>query len=83
MISPVASVERGVQREGAVSAVFKAVPFRAPGRERQHGIQSIQGVNRGLFIGRKHDRVLRRIQIQPSDVGRFLLKRRVVGEHSA
>jgi hypothetical protein len=33
--------------------------FRASGRERQHGIEAVQSLDRRLFIDGKHDRVLR------------------------
>ena len=38
-----ACVERGIQRESAVSVVFKAVAFGPPGRERHHRIQPVEG----------------------------------------
>ena len=74
MISPVRRVERGIQGERAVAVVLKPVPFRAARRQRQHRIQAIQGLNRRLFIGRKHHRMLRRIQVEPDDIGRLLLR---------
>ena len=40
--------------------VFEAVAFGASRRERQDGIETIQGLNGGFLIDAKHGRVLRR-----------------------
>src|SRR5829696_10439110 len=42
-------VQRDVQRERAVTVILKAVPLRAPGRQRQYRIQPIQGLNGRLL----------------------------------
>jgi hypothetical protein len=52
-------IERGVQGKRAVALVLEAVAFGASGRERQDGIETIQGLNGGLFIDAKHGGVLR------------------------
>ncbi len=63
--------------------IFEAVPFGSPGRKRKHRIEAIQSLNRGLLIHAKHGRVLRRLQIQPDDIGCFGLEIRVVARHVA
>ena len=83
MISPVRGVQRRIQRERAVPVVFKAVAFGAARRQRQHRIQAVQRLDRRLLVGGKHDRVLRRIQVEPDHVGRFLLELRIVRQHVA
>jgi hypothetical protein len=40
-------------------------------------------LNGRFLIGGKHHRMLRRVQIQPNDVGRFLLEIGIVGQHVA
>ncbi len=72
-------IERSVQGERAVSVIFEAMPFRPPRRQRQHRILSVQRLDRGVLIHTKHGRMLRRIQIQPDDIGRLRLEVRVVG----
>lgn len=67
-------VKRGVQGEGAVPLVLEAVPLGASGRERQHGIQSAERLNRGFLIDREHHRICRRREIQADDVGGFVSK---------
>ena len=71
-------VERRVQRQRAVAVVLKAVPLGAPGRQRQHRIEPVQGLDRRLLIHAKHRRMLRRIHIQPDDIGRLGLEVRIV-----
>ena len=53
-------IERGIQRERAVPVVLEAVAFGASRRGRQDGIETIQGLNGGLFIDAEHGCVLRR-----------------------
>ena len=47
-------------------------------RKRQHRIEPIQRLNRRLFIHAEHGRMLRRIQVQTDDVGRFRFEIRIV-----
>ena len=56
----IASVKRGVPRKGAVAIVFKAVALQPPGRQWQHRIKPVQGLDGGLFVHAKHRRMLRR-----------------------
>jgi hypothetical protein len=44
---------------GAVPVVLEAVAFGASRRERQDGIETIQGLNGGLLIDAEHGGVLR------------------------
>src|SRR5215813_10890915 len=67
-------VQRGVQREGAVTVVFESMSFRPAGRQWQYGIQSVQRLHAGLFINAENNRMLRRLHIQPNDIRRFLLE---------
>src|SRR3977135_2268975 len=52
--------------------------FGSSRRERQHGVLAIERLNCGLLIDAKHRRMLRRMQIQPDDIGSFGLKVRIV-----
>ena len=76
-------VEGGIQRQRAVTEVFKAMPLGSPRRQRQHRVLAIQRLNRRLFIHAEHCGVLRRIQVKANDVGRLLLKVRIVRGHVA
>src|SRR5580765_6457150 len=73
--------QRGVQGQGSVAKVFKAVRLGPPRRKRQHRIQSIQGLNRGLFINAKDCGMGRRLQIEANDVGRLGLEVRIIADH--
>ena len=75
---PGAGVEGGIQREGAVTKVFKAMALSTSRRKWQHRIFSIQGLNGRFLIDREDRRMLRRINVQPDNVGCLSLKLRVV-----
>ena len=76
-------VEGGIERQGAVTEVLKAMAFRPARGERQDRILAIQSLNMRLFIDAEHRRMRRRVQIQANDVGRLLLKVRIVRGHVA
>ena len=46
-------VEGRIERKGPVAEVFEPVPFRPPGRERQHRVEAIERLNGALFITQK------------------------------
>ena len=54
-----------------MAVVLEAVPFGASRRERQDGIETVQGLNGGLLIDAEHGRMLRRAQIEAEDVSGF------------
>jgi hypothetical protein len=60
-------VERGVERKGAVTVVLKTVSLGSSGRERQHGIESVQSLDGALFVDAKDSRIDWRLQIQAND----------------
>ena len=74
-------IERRIQGERAVPVVLEAVAFGASRRERQHGIETVQGLNGGLLINAEHGGVLRRAQIEAEDVGRFGFELGIVAGH--
>jgi hypothetical protein len=53
------------------------------GRQRQHGVEAIERLNRRFFIDGEHGRMIRRIDVQPNDVGRLRLEIGVVRLHVA
>jgi len=76
-------VERREQREGAVPVVLESVTLGATRRQRQNGVESVERLNRRLFIDREDGGMARRVQIQPKDVRRLPLKVRIIREHVA
>jgi hypothetical protein len=52
---------------GAASALF----------ERQARLGSVQRLYLALFIDAQHDGVLRRVQVEPEDIGAFLGEQRI------
>ena len=63
--------------------VLEAVTFGASRRERQDGIETIQGLNGGLLIHAEHGRVLGRAQIEAEDIGGFGFEFGIVAGHVA
>ena len=76
-------IEGRIQGERAVAVVLEAVAFGASRRERQDGIETIQGLNGGLLIDAEHGRVLRRVQVETEDVGGFAFEIGIVAGHIA
>src|ERR1700681_4685494 len=74
-------IQGRIIRERAMSVVLEAVTFGASGRERQDGVETIQGLNGGLLIDAEYDRVLRRVQIEAQDVGCFAFELGIVAGH--
>ena len=62
-------LQRGEQGGGAVPDVVVGAPLRQPGLHRQHRRGPVQRLDLGLLVHAQHDRVLRRGQVQPDDVG--------------
>ena len=71
-------VEGSVQRQSAVTKVFKTVPFGASWGQRQNRILTIQGLDGSIFIHTEYCRMRWWVQIQPNNVGRLLLKIQIV-----
>lgn len=76
-------IEGRVEREGTVTVILEAVALGAAGRQRQDGVESIEGLDGGLLIEAEDRCVLRRLQIQADDIGRFLLEVGVARAHVA
>ena len=57
-----------------MAIIFNAVPFGASRRQRNHRIETIQGLNRSLLIDTEHRCVLQWIHVQTDDVGGLLFK---------
>ena len=79
----IGGIERRIQGERSVSVVLEAVTFGASRRERQDGIETIQGLNGGFLIDAEHGRVLRWVQIEAEDVGGFAFELGIVAGHVA
>jgi len=54
-------IQRGEERQGAVSEVLEAMSFGATGRQRQHGIEPLERLNRGFLVDGEDRRMVRRI----------------------
>ena len=74
-------VECRIERKGAMAAVFEPVPFRPSGRERQHRVEAIEGLNGALLIHTEDCRVGGRAQIETNDVGHLGLEVSIIALH--
>lgn len=71
---PSPCVEGRIERQGPVPGIFKAVPFRPARGEGQDRIQPIQRLDRRFLIDAEDGGMLRRVQIQPNNLGRLVLE---------
>jgi hypothetical protein len=62
-------VHGGRQGQGAVAVVLEAVSLSAPRRQRQHGVESVPGLNSGFPVDTEDRRMGRRMQIEPNHIG--------------
>ena len=74
-------IQRRIQRECSVPAVFKPMAFDAAGGKRQNRVEPIQCLNRRLLINAEHGGMLRWVQIQSDNVGGFCLEVRIIACH--
>ena len=63
---PVRHVERREQRRRAVALVVVRHRPRAARIDRQAFLRAVQGLNLALLVDAQHDRVLRRVEVQPT-----------------
>jgi hypothetical protein len=66
-----------------MSVVLETVSFCSSWRQRQHRVETIQRLNRCLFIYAEHRRMLRRIHVQADDICGFAFKIGIVARQIA
>src|SRR3954452_25176710 len=76
-------IQRGIQRQSAITAVFETVALQSAWRQREHRIQTIQRLNGGFLVYAKHSRMLWRSHVQADHVGSIVFKIRIVARHVA
>lgn len=74
-------VESRVQTQRPMAHVLEAMALGPAGGERQNRIDSIQGLNSGLFVHAEDGGMGRRVEIEPDDIGRLGFEIRVVRYH--
>src|SRR5882672_893884 len=62
-------VERGVERERTMPIVLEAVALGPPRAKRQHRVEAIEGLDRGLLVNTEHRGMLRRIDVESDHIG--------------
>src|SRR5947208_8959351 len=68
------------QRCHTMTFVIMRLPGRHTGRQRKNRLRTVQRLDLTLLIHAQHDRMIRRIHIQPHDVPHLLHELRVFGE---
>src|SRR5258708_17735194 len=64
-----------------MTKILKPMPLGSPGGERQNRVQSVQSLDRALFIDTEDRGVDWRLNVQANNIGSFLFKLRVVAGH--
>ena len=62
---------------------IEAVALGPPGAKRQHRVEAIESLNRGLLIDTEHRGVLRRIDVEPDHIGGLALEVWIIRGHVA
>jgi hypothetical protein len=76
-----AGLEGGLKGEGAVTEILKPMTLSPSRRERQHGIEPVEGLDGGLFVHAEDGGMGRRGQIESNDLGGFRFESGIVGSH--
>src|SRR5579885_1333622 len=63
-----------ILRERSVAIVLEPMSFRASGRHRRYGVQTIQCLDRTLLIHAEYSRVLGRLHVESDDISGFRLE---------
>jgi hypothetical protein len=66
-----AGLQGGIKGEGAVTEILKPMTLGPSRRERQHGIEPVEGLDGALFVHAEDGGMGRRGQIQSNDLGGF------------
>ena len=70
-------VQRGEQGGDAVTQIVMGAPFGQPGHHRQYRRGPVQGLDLGFFIDAEHQRLFRRVQIEPDYIADLVNEVRV------
>jgi hypothetical protein len=73
-------VESGKQGGGAMANVVVGHSFDVSKSHGQHRLGPVEGLNLALLIDREHNRVVRRVQIEPHHIAYFFDEERIAGE---
>lgn len=73
-------VQRREQRGRPVSDVVVRDPLDIAQPEREDRLRAIEGLDLTLLVDAQHDRVIRRVEIEPDDIAHLLDKERVGGQ---
>jgi hypothetical protein len=70
----------GEQRRGAMPDVVMRTPLNLTRAHRQQRLRAVQGLDLALLVQAQHQRLVRRIQVQPDDIAHLLDEQRVARE---
>lgn len=73
-------VECGEQGGGAMANVVVGDSFDISQSHGQHGLSPVKGLYLALLIDGEHDRMVRRVQIEPHDIADFFNEERIAGQ---
>ena len=77
---PLKIIQRGEQGNGAMADIIVRLRADMPDSQRQSRLSAFEGLNLAFFIATEHQCLIRRIQIQPNDVPKFLFEVWIVGQ---
>src|SRR3989441_6751741 len=72
------NVQGGEERGGAVTGVIVGPPLHLPGPHGQQRLRAIQRLDLGFLVDAQHERLIRRIEVEPHDVPHLVDEQRVL-----
>ena len=73
----IGDVQSGKQSGGAVADVVVRDPFDVAQSHRQQRLRALEGLDLTLLVDTQHERIIRRIQIQPDHIAKLFDKERI------
>jgi hypothetical protein len=70
-----------IKGKSSVAVILKTMSLGPAWRKGQNRIQAVQGLDRGLFIDTKDGGMIRRVQIEPDNVGGLFLEVGILAQH--
>jgi len=73
-------IQRGEERGHPMPRVVLGPALDLPRPHRQHGLRAIERLDLGFFVHAQHQRLVRRIEVEPDEVADFVDEQRIFGQ---
>lgn len=73
-------IQRSEQGDSAVADIVMRLRSDMPDSQRQTRLRALQGLNLAFLIATEHQRLIRRVEIQPDHIPKLLFEMRIIGQ---